>query len=177
MCLLLSCTCLWSVVRSGCCSVAQSCPTLCNPMDGSTSGFPSFTVYGVCSNSCPWSRWRHSTISSLSSPSLPAFNLSQHQGLFQWVGGSHQVAQRIGASASASVLPMNIQDWFPLGFSCLISLQSKGLSRIFSNTIVWKHQYLGAHSSLWSNSHIHTWLLEKSAGQGPASFEMGTLKN
>ena len=66
----------------------------------------------------------------LSSPSSPAFNLSQHQGLFQWVSSLHQVA-----SASASVLPMNIQDWFPLGLTGLISLQSKGLTRVFSNTI------------------------------------------
>ena len=69
--------------------------------------------------------------------------------------------QSIGASASASVLPMNIQGWFPLGLTGLISLQSKGLSRVFSNTTVQKHQFLGTQFSLWSNSHIHTWLLEK----------------
>ena len=64
-------------------------------------------------------------------------------------------------SASASVLPMNIQDWLPLEWTGWISLQSKGLSRIFSNTTVQKRQFLGAQLSLWSNSHIHTWLLEK----------------
>ena len=69
--------------------------------------------------------------------------------------------QRIGASASASVLPMNIQDWFPLGWTALISLQSKGLSRVFSNTTVQKHQFFSTQLSLWSNSHIYTWLLEK----------------
>ena len=69
--------------------------------------------------------------------------------------------QSIGASASASVLPMNIQDWFPLKWTGLISLQSKGLSRVFSNTTVQKHQFFGAQLSLWSNSHIYTWLLEK----------------
>ena len=69
--------------------------------------------------------------------------------------------QRIGASASTSVLPMIIQDWFPLGLTGWISLQSKGLSRVFSNTTVQKHQFFGAQLSLWSNSHIHTWLLEK----------------
>ena len=63
--------------------------------------------------------------------------------------------------ASASVLPMNIQDWFPLGLTSLISLQSKGLSRVFSNTTVQKHHFFNAQLSLWSNSHIHTWLLEK----------------
>ena len=69
--------------------------------------------------------------------------------------------QSIGASASASVLPMNIQDWFRLGWTGLISLQSKGLSRVFSNTTVQKHQFFSAQLSLWSNSHIHTWPLEK----------------
>ena len=69
--------------------------------------------------------------------------------------------QRIGVSASASVLPMNIQDWFPLGWTGWISLQSKRLSRVFSNTTVQKHQFFGAQLSLWSNFHIHTWLLKK----------------
>ena len=63
-------------------------------------------------------------------------------------------------TASASILPMNIQDWFPLGLTGWISLQSEGLSRVFSNTTVQKHQFFGAQLSLWSNSHIHTWLLE-----------------
>ena len=67
----------------------------------------------------------------------------------------------IGASASASVLPMNIQGWFPLGLTGLISLLSKGLSRIFSSTIIQKHQFFSTQPSLWSNSHIHAWLLEK----------------
>ena len=67
----------------------------------------------------------------------------------------------IGASSSAAVLPMNIQGWFPLGLTGLISLQSKELSRISSSTIIWKHQFFGAQPSWWSNSHIHIWLLEK----------------
>ena len=69
--------------------------------------------------------------------------------------------QNIGASVSASVLPMNIQDWFPLGRTSLISLQSKGLSRVFPSTTVQWHQFVGAQLSLWSNSNIHTWLLGK----------------
>ena len=69
--------------------------------------------------------------------------------------------QRIGVSASASVLPMNIQDWFPSGWTGWIFLQSKGLSRVFSNTTVQKHQTFSAQPSLWSNCYIHTWLLEK----------------
>ena len=97
----------------------------------------------------------------LSSPFPPAFNLSQHQGFFpiNWLftSGGH----RTGASASASVLPMNIQDWFPLWLTGLISLESKALSRVFSNTIVQRHQFFGTQPSLWPNSHIHTWLLEK----------------
>ena len=81
-----------------------------------------------------------------------SFQMSQ----FFTSGGQH-----LGASTSASVLPMNIQDWFPLGWTGLISLQSKGFSRVFSNTTVQKHQFFGTQPSLWSNSHIHTWLLEK----------------
>ena len=79
---------------------------------------------------------------------------------------SHQSALRVrwpkyGASASALILPMNIQDWFPLGLTGLISLLSRGLSRVSSNTTIWKHQFFSAQPSLWSSSHIHTWLLEK----------------
>ena len=70
--------------------------------------------------------------------------------------------QSIEASASTSVLTMNIQDWFPIGLTGLISLQSKGLSRVFSNTTTQKHQFFSAQPSLWSNSHIHTWLMERS---------------
>ena len=81
------------------------------------------------------------TSHALWSPSLPAFILSQHQDLFQWVSSLHQVPKELGVSASASVLSMNIQDWFPLGWTGLISLQPKGLSRVFSNTTLWKHQF------------------------------------
>ena len=93
----------------------------------------------------------------LSSPSPPAFNLSQHQGLLKWVSSSHQVAK---------VLKFQLQhqsfQWTfsPLEWTGWISLQSKGLSRVFSNTTVQKHQFFGALLSLWSNSPIHTWLLE-----------------
>ena len=77
----------------------------------------------------------------LSSPSPLAFNLALHLGVFQWVSSSHKVAKCIGVPASTSVLPMNIQGWFPLGLTGWISLQSKGHSRVFSNTIVQKHQF------------------------------------
>ena len=116
---------------------------------------------GACSNSCPSSQWCHPTISSSVVPfssclwSFPASGSFPRSQLFTSGG------QSIGVSASALVLPMNIQDWFPLGLTGLISLQSKGLSIVFSNTAVQKHQFSGVQLSLWSNSHIHTWLLEK----------------
>ena len=94
----------------------------------------------------------------LSSPSPPAFSLAQHQGLSQFFTSG---GQSIGVSASASVLQMNIQDWFPLGWTGWIFLKSKELSRVFSNTTFQKHQFFSAQLSLQSNSHIHTWLLEK----------------
>ena len=94
----------------------------------------------------------------LSSLSPPAPNPSQHQSLFQWVNSSHGLS--IGVSALASVLPMNTQDW-SLEWTGWISLQFKGLSRVFSNTTVQKHQFFGAQLSSQSNSHIHTWPLEK----------------
>ena len=77
-----------------------------------------------------------------------AFNLAQHQGFFKWVSSSPSGGQGIGVSASASVLPTNIQDWFPLGLTCWISLLSKGLSRVFSNTMVQKHQFFSTQLSL-----------------------------
>ena len=115
----------------------------------------------VCSNSSPLSRWGHPTISSSvalfsSCPqSFPASG-SFPMNPFFTLGG-----QSIGASASASVLPMNIQNWFLLGLTGLISLLSKGLARVFSNTTVQKHQFFSVQLSLYSNSYIHTWLLEK----------------
>ena len=110
----------------------------------------------VCLNSCWSSQWCHPTISSFvitfssclqSFPTSGSFPRSQ----FFTSGG-----RSIGASALASVLPMNIQDWFPLGLTGLISLQSKGLLRVFSNTTVQNHQFFSPQLSLWSNSQIHT---------------------
>ena len=138
-------------------SVAQSCPTLCDPRPPCPSPTP-----GVHSDSRPSSQWCHPAISSSVIPfsSCPqsllasgSFPMSQ---LFAWGG------QSIRVSASASVLPMNTQDWSPLGWTGWISLQSKWLSRIFSSTTVQKHQFFSAQLSSQSNSHIHTWPLEKS---------------
>ena len=116
---------------------------------------------GACSNSCPLSQWCHPKISSSVVPfssclhSFPASMLFSMSWLF--TSGD----QSIGAPSSASVLPMNIQDWFSLGWTGWISLQSKGLSRVFSNTTVQKHQFFSTQPSLQPNSHIRTWLLEK----------------
>ena len=144
----IKCICaLWSVWFS---SVAQSCLTLCDPMDCSTTRPPCPSpTPRVYSNSCPLSQWCHPTISSSVIPfsshlqSFPASGSFQISQFFASRGQSTRV------SPSASVLPMNIQGWFPLGLSGLI-LQSKGLSRVFSNTTVQKHQFFGAQLSLYS---------------------------
>ena len=116
---------------------------------------------GACSNSCPLSWWCHPTISSSVIPFSSSLQICPASGFFPMSQDFTSLDQSIGVSASASVLPMNIQDWFPLGWTGLISLQSKGLSRVFSNTTVQKHHFFSAQLSLWSNSHIRTWLLEK----------------
>ena len=116
---------------------------------------------GACSDSCLLSRWCHPTISS------PVIPFSSHLQSFP-ASGSFPISwfftsssQSIGLSVSVSVLPMTLQDWFPLGWTGLISLQPKWFSRVFSNITVQKYQFFGAPLFLWSNSHIHTWLLEK----------------
>ena len=142
-------------------SVTQSCPTFCNSMDFSMPGFPVHHQLPELAQTNV--HWVSDTIQSshpLSSPSPLALSLSQHQGLFPVSQLFTSGGQSIEATASTSVLPVNIQDWFPLGWTGLISLQSKGLSRVFSNTTVQKHQFFGAQPSLWSNSHIRTWLLK-----------------
>ena len=108
---------------------------------------------GACSNSGPLSQWCHSTISS----SVVSFCLwfFPASGSFQMSQFFPSDGQSIRVSASASVLPMSIQDWFPLRWTALISLQSKGPSRVFYNTTLQKHQFCKAQLSLWSSSHIH----------------------
>ena len=137
-----------------CCSVAKLCLTVCNSVDYSTSGSVSFIIF--------WSLLKFMSIEEV----MPSNHFilccsilllpSQHQGLFQWVSSSHQVAKVMGVSAPT--LPMNIQGWFPLGMSGLISLLSKELSRVFSSTTIQKHQFFGTQPFFWSNCHIHTWL-------------------
>ena len=116
---------------------------------------------GACSNSCPLSWWCHPTFSSSVVPFSSHLQSFPSWGSFPMSQFFASSSQSIGASASTSVLPMIIHDWFPLGLTVLISFQSKGLSRVFSNTTAQKHQFFTIQLSLWSNSHIHTWLLEK----------------
>ena len=141
-------------------SVAQSCLTLYNPMDCRTPGFP------VHHQLLELTQTHVHRVSDAIQPSHPlfslssAFSLSQHQGLFQWVSSLIRWP-KYWSFSSVLVLPMNIQNWFLLGWTGWISLQSKGLSRVFSNTTIQKCQFFRAQLSLWSNSHIHTWPLEK----------------
>ena len=144
-------------------SVAQSCPTLCDPMNCSTPGLPVYPQLpeftqtqvhrvgdachpAISSSVVPFSSWPQSL------PASGSFPVSQ---LFAWGG------QSTGVSVLASVLPKKSQGWSPLEWTNWISLQSKGLSRVFSNTTVQKHQFFSAQLSSQSNSHIHIWPLEK----------------
>ena len=143
-------------------SVVQLCSILCDHMDFTQHiklPCPSTTPW-ACSNSCPSSWWCHPTISySVILFSCPQCFLAT--GSFPVNRLFTSGGQSIGASASASVLPMNTEGWSPLGWTGLVSLQPRGLSRVFSSTTVRKHQLFGAMPSLWYNSHLHTWLLEK----------------
>ena len=147
-------------------SVTQSCLPLCDPMYFSMPGFPvhhqlleptQTHVHHIGDAIQPsYPLW---------SPSPPAFNLSQCQGLFKWVSSSHQVAKVFGVSASTSVLPVNTQDWSPVGWTGWISLQSKGLSRVFSNTTVQKHQFFSTQLSLYPTlTSIHDYRKNQSFG-------------
>ena len=163
---------------TSCCSVTQSYPTLGDPMVCSTPGLPvhhqlleiaQTQVPRVCDAIHILVLCRPLLLLPSIFPNIRVFSNGQ-----SFTSGG----QSIGASASATVLPMNIQDWFPLGLTGLISLLSKGLSRVFSNTTVQKHQFFGAQPSLWSNSHIHTWLLEKPAGEGNGNpLQFSCLRN
>ena len=135
------------------------CSTLCNPMNNSMPGFPIIHYLPEFAQTHVY--W----VSDAVQPSHfchPFFYCPQYfpeSGFFPMSWLFTTGGQSIGDSASS--FPMNMQDWYPLGLTSLISLQSKGLSRVFSSTTVQKHQFFGVQPSLWSNSHIHTWLLEK----------------
>ena len=143
--------------------VTQSCLTACDPMD---CNMPSFSVHhqllDLAQTNVNWVSDAIQPSHPLSSPSPHTFNLSQQSWSFQMSQLFTSGGQSIGVSTPASVLPMNNQDWFPLGLAGCISLQSKGLSRVFSKTTAQKHRFFSAQLSLWSNSYIHTGLLERS---------------
>ena len=119
---------------------------------------PSRTPW-ACLNSCPWNQWYHPTISSSVFPFSSCLQNFPASGSFPTNQLFAPGGQSIEASASASVLTVSIQDWFPLGWTSWISLKPKGLSRVFANTTVQKHPFFNAQFSLCPNSHIHMWLL------------------
>ena len=146
-------------LRKGLSSIPQSCPTLCDPTGCST---PDLSVLHHLQNLL---MSIETVIPSnhviLCCSLLPLPSIFPNIRVFSNESSLLSGGQNIGASPSGSVLPVNIQDWFPLGWTSWISVQFKGLSRVFSNTTVQKHQFFGAQPSLWSKSHIHTRLLEK----------------
>ena len=147
----------WSLLSFSCQEVSNSLGP--NELQHARLPCPSLSPW-VCSNSCPLSQWCYPTILSSVAPFSSCSQSFLASGSFPVNQLFESGGQRIGASASASVLLMNIQGWYPLGLIGLISFMSKGLSRVFSSTIQ-KHQFFGTQPSLWSNSHIHTQLLEK----------------
>ena len=140
------------------CSVTQSC---CDRVDCSTPGFPVLHYLPkFAQTQCPLSWWCHPTVSSLVYPFSSCHQSCPASGSFPGGRLFASGGQSIGGSASASVLPVNIQCWFPLGLTGLISWLSRELSRVFSSITVQKHQCFGAQP-LWFSSHIRKWLLEK----------------
>ena len=143
-------------------SVTQPCLTHSNLMDCNTPGLPvHHQLLEFTFNSCPLSRWCHPAISSSVIPFSSGLQSFPASGYFQISQFFTSGGQSIGVSASAAVLPKNTQDWYPVGWTGWISLQSKGLSRVFSNTTVQKHQFFSTRLLSQSNFHIHTWPLEK----------------
>ena len=147
--------------------IRQVCHFVCSVVSNSSwphglqdTRLPCPSIPGACSNSCPLSWWYYPTISSSVVPFSSCLQSFSALGSFPMSQFLTSGGRSTGLSASVSVLPMNIQDWFPLGWMGLISFLSKRLSRVFSNITVQKHQFFDAQLSLWSNSHIHAWPLE-----------------
>ena len=143
-----------------CSSVDKSFPTPMDCMQHASLIYPPLSP-GVCSDSCSLTWWCYlttATPTTLFTFCLQSFPASGSFLMSQLITSG---GQNIEASASASVFPMNIQGWFPLALAGLTSLQSKRFSRVFSSTTICKHQFFGTQLSLWSNSHIYTWLQEK----------------
>ena len=152
---------LWQPATQCCCSVAKLFPTLCDPMDCNMPVFP--VLHYLPEFAQIHVHWVGDAIQPSPSIAPFAFCLQSFPGSgsfpMSWLFTSG--GQSIGVSASASVLPMTLQGWFPLGLTGLISWLSKGLSRVFSSTTARKHQFFGAQPSLWCSSYISTWLLER----------------
>ena len=141
--------------------LAQLYLTLCNRMECSMPGFLSYTSPRVCTNSCSLSWCCHLTISSSVVPFSSCLQSFPVSGSFLMSQFFTSGGQSIGVSASTSILPMNIKDWFSLEWIGWISLQSKGLSRVFSNTTIQKQEFFSAQLPLQCDSHICSWPLEK----------------
>ena len=141
-------------------SVTQSCPTFSDHMNCSLPGFPVLPQLPELAQTHVYQVGDAIQPSHLLSSFLLLLPIFPSIRVFSKESVLHIRWPTIGVSASASVLPKNIQDWFPLWLTALISLKSKGFSRVFSNTTVQKHQFFGAQLSLWSNSFTHIWLLE-----------------
>ena len=143
-----------------CCSVPQSCLILCEPMDCSKPGFPVLHYLpGVCSNSCPLSQWCHPTISSSVTPFSSCPQSFPASGSFpvSWLSASGGQLLELQYQSFQWIFRVD----FFLGLTGLIIMLFKGLSRVFTSITIQKHQFLGTQPSLWPNSHICTWLLEK----------------
>ena len=143
-------------------SITQPCLILWDSMNRSTPGLP--VLHQLPESTQIHVHWVGDVIQpshSLSSPSPPALNLSQHQGLLQWVRSSHEVAKVLEFQLQYQSFQRTPRTGSHLGWTDWISWQSKGLSRFISNTTVQKHQFFSVQLSLWSNSHMHTWPLEK----------------
>ena len=145
-----------------CCLVSQSCPPLCDPMDCSTPGF--HVLHYLLELAQTHIHW----VSDAIQPAHPLLSLLLLLSIFPRIrvfsseSALHIQWPKYWTSASASVRSMNIQGWFSLGLTCLVFFAVQELSRVFSSTTVQKYQFFSAQPSLWSNSHIYTWLLEKS---------------
>ena len=154
---------VWESQLGICCcgSVSKSYPACCNPMNCSTPGFPELHYLPEFAQTHV--HWVSDAIQPSNPLLLPylALNFFPASGSFPMNQLFASGGQSTGASASASVLPVNLQSWFPSGLTGLMCLLSKGLSRVFSSATVQKHQFFGIQPSLWSNFHIHTLLLEK----------------
>ena len=144
-----------------CCSVVKLCPPLCDPTDCSMPDFPVLHYLPNLLKVMSIESVMPSDHLILCHPLLLLPSIFPSNSLFQWVGSSHQVTKVLELQLQHQPFQMIIQGWFPLGLTGWISLQFKGLSRVFSRTTVQKHQFFGAQPFIWSNSHIHTWLFEK----------------